>query len=222
MPAGAFIRSLATAPRNSPDGHQSVLFQRQQEAIQRAETIAQNRLLDINLLKSKIRELEAEVLEEQRAKQAATDRAARMQQLLEEARTQAELSRKALEDLQRNTNLRLTWDNIMQEGSVWNTAILELTGIVDAKVLAALYEWVNWNGQARRLRYWHGEQTIRRIKAVIAGTTKRKSVGRSLKGVSPEDALLVTLVKLRTGLGTRVISAWSGIPYSKHVRIFVT
>ena len=118
--------------------------------------------------------------------------------------------------------MKLTWDNIMQEGSVWNVAILELTGIMDAKVLSAVYDWGNWNGQATRLRYWHGEQTIRRIKAVISDTTQCRSVGRRLKGVSPTNALLVTLVKLRTGLGTRVISAWTGIPWSKLGRIFVT
>ena len=100
----------------------------------------------------------------------------------------------------------------MIEGSVWNSSVMDLTGMMNAEVLSTLYDWVNWNGQAGRLTYWHGKQTVRRMKTVLAGNKKRRSVGRRLKGVLPQDALLVTLVKLRTGLGTRVIAAWIGIP----------
>ena len=47
-------------------------------------------------------------------------------------------------------------------------------------------------------------------------------MGRRLRGTSSQNVLLVTLVKLKTGLGTRVIAAWTGIPYPELCRIFVT
>eukprot|EP00873_Tetraselmis_striata_P036427 jgi/Tetstr1/456691/TSEL_043392.t1 len=85
------------------------------------------------------------------------------------------------------------------------------------------YEWVNCEGVADRLRYWNGKPSMQRMEAEANGTAQRESVGKpEQRTFTTHNALLVTLVKLRTGLGTRVISAWSGIKMSCLTRISPT
>eukprot|EP00873_Tetraselmis_striata_P011889 jgi/Tetstr1/432153/TSEL_021610.t1 len=48
------------------------------------------------------------------------------------------------------------------------------------------------------------------------------TVGQSKRNFSTQDACLVTLVKLRTGMTTRVINAWTGIKVASLTRIFPT
>eukprot|EP00873_Tetraselmis_striata_P046138 jgi/Tetstr1/466402/TSEL_010931.t1 len=107
---------------------------------------------------------------------------------------------------------RLTWENVMKEGSAWNACINHIAGFPTAQSLQKFFEWVNCEGVADRLRYWNGKQSMQRMEAEANGTAQRESVGKpEQRTFTTQNALLVTLVKLRTGLGTRVISAWSGI-----------
>ena len=118
---------------------------------------------------------------------------------------------------------RVTWANVTRAGSVWNQCITQLTGIQDANVLQCLFDWLNWDGVADRMKYWNGKATINRITAEAAGTTQRSSSGKpSKRSFTSQNALLATLVKLRTGLGTKVISSLTGIPVGNLSRIFTT
>eukprot|EP00873_Tetraselmis_striata_P018404 jgi/Tetstr1/438668/TSEL_027218.t1 len=118
---------------------------------------------------------------------------------------------------------RLTWENVMKEGSAWNACINHIVGFPTAQSLQKFFEWVNCEGVADRLRYWNGKQSMQRMEAEANGTAQRESVGKpEQRTFTTQNALLVTLVKLRTGLGTRVISAWSGIKVSCLTRIFPT
>ena len=126
-------------------------------------------------------------------------------------------------DLARQSVDKLTWDNINDEGSIWNRCIVQLTGVPDAATLQSLFDWLNWNGIADRMRYWNGQASINRMVAEATGTTQRNSAGKPAKrSFTSQNAFLATLVKLRTGLGTKVISAWMGIPSSNLSRIFTT
>lgn len=111
----------------------------------------------------------------------------------------------------------------MKEGSAWNACINHIVGFPTAQSLQKFFEWVNCEGVADRLRYWNGKQSMQRMEAEANGTAQRESVGKpEQRTFTTQNALLVTLVKLRTGLGTRVISAWSGIKVSCLTRIFPT
>ena len=73
--------------------------------------------------------------------------------------------------------------------------------------MQSLYDMLNINGLADTLKYWHGKQNIERMEKELAGETMRASVGRPrTRGFSSQTAFVATLVKLRTGLGTKVIS----------------
>ena len=205
-----------------PTSHVKVLLERNESALQTEATVAHNRGITIRELRTKIQELQRQVEQERTDKEELKRDRDRLRQDLRQARQATEEVQKRLEDLQATTNLKLSWDSVMTKDCAWNAAVAELTGVQSDEVLQALYDWVNWNGQAERIRYWNGKQTIARMKAVRAGSAKRKSVGRKLKSLSPQDALLATLVKLRTGLGTRVISTWMGLPVGTLSRVFVT
>eukprot|EP00873_Tetraselmis_striata_P007327 jgi/Tetstr1/427591/TSEL_017716.t1 len=203
-------------------GHFAALLNRTERYLETERANNRNKSALIDQLKAKIAELEAQVAAERAAKEAAERHAAEMEALLEQSRAETELVEQTLTKLQERTNLKLTWKNVIQKDSPWFDVIPDLTGMHNAEVLQALYNWLNWNGQAHRLRYWNGKATIKRMKAVINGSAKRKSVGRHLKALTPEDAMLATLVKLRTGLSTKVISSWMGVPLGTLSRVFMT
>jgi hypothetical protein len=203
-------------------GHFKAILQRTQQSLELEKKNNANKTVEIQQLWRKIKELEEEKAIAERARAETLKMHQEMEAMLQQSKRETRRVQTALAMLEEETSLKLTWNNIMLPGSVWNQAISELTGMHNAEVLQALFDWLNWNGQVHRLRYWHGKQTIVRMRAVDNGTAKRKSVGRHIKGITPEDALLATLVKLRTGLGTRVISSWMGIPLGTLSRVFVT
>ena len=221
-PSPLLFPSVATRYAVDPQSHVPVLLQRAHSSLQTEKTLSMNRAAMIQELKAKIAELEKQVQDEKQARVLAETQKAEMWNLLVKAREEAKAAIDALIQLQSTTNLKVNWNSVTKEGSCWNDVVMELTGVCNGKVLEALYDWVNWNGQAERLRYWNGKQTIKRLQQVMMGTTMRKSVGRKLKALSPRDALVATLVKLRTGLSTRVISSWTGIAQGTLGRVFVT
>ena len=138
---------------------------------------------------------------------------------------EAEIAKRNAEvsHLTRSCVEKITWASVTTEGSVWNRCIAQLTGIQSAEVLEALFDWLNWEGVADRMKYWNGRATVKRMIAEAAGATQRASAGRpSKRTFNSRDAFLVTLVKLRTGLGNKVISSMVGIPESNLCRIFTT
>jgi len=54
------------------------------------------------------------------------------------------------------------------------------------------------------------------------GSARRRSTGKRLRAITPHNALLETLVALRTCLGTRVIATWMGLPHGTTGRVFVS
>ena len=97
----------------------------------------------IQELKAKIAELEKQVQDEKQARVLAETQKAEMWNLLVKARVEAKAATDALIQLQSTTNLKVNWNSVTKEGSCWNDAVMELTGVCNNKVLEALYDWVN-------------------------------------------------------------------------------
>ena len=129
-----------------------------------------------------------------------------------------------LEHLIRTTQDKLTWENVIQEDSPWSSCISEITGLPSCEVLQCMFAWLNWDGIADRLRYWNGAATISRMEAEASEEgPKRASAGKpSSRSFTSENAFLATLVKLKTGLGTKLVSKLTGIHHANLSRIFTT
>ena len=64
-----------------------------------------------------------------------------MEAMLQHSKRETRRVQTALAMLEEETSLKLTWNNIMLPGSVWNQAISELTGMHNAEDLQALFDW---------------------------------------------------------------------------------
>lgn len=164
---------------------------------------------------------EKQILEEQYSESLRNLRTS--QEQLDAVRMQLAAKGTALDKILSISVVKLSWESITGAGSPWSDCVSHLTGISSVKALVALFNLLNFNGVADRLRYWNGKATIKRMERLAEGTTQRSSRGHQwARSFTSGDAFVVTLVKLRTGLGTKVISSWSGIPVGNLSRIFTT
>ena len=127
-----------------------------------------------------------------------------------------------LERIASSRGVKLSWEWVIDPDGPWAGRIPDLTGIMNRDVLVALYDWVDSSGLAKKVKLWHHAQTAQRMDDDESGASKRDMSGHQDKKVSPQDSLLLTLMKLRTGLSFRLLSVWMGISYTNCQRIFST
>ena len=215
-----------SARRDITDFDASGLTQR--ELVRKVQDLAQHindqrRLLDQARI---TREREQRVSEETRRKlreaQEELDRLAERARELEEVQKNLEARNAELEAIAAASRRVLDWDTLMDPDSMWSSKINQLTGLRNAAILKAVFEWVDCGGVSSRLKTWHHAQSVDRMRAVESDEAQRKSSGHSDKLRSPQNCFLLTLCKLRTGLSFAIISGWFQIPYTECVRIFST
>ena len=182
--------------------HQSFSVARARAQEEEAKLRLRAANLRVNDLESKNATLEASLLEAQ----ADIERVA------------AELA----EEAARLGGARLSWQSVTSADGSWRHRITELTGLGSGEVLIDLYNLLNWNGQAEALKLWNGRQSSARMEAERSGTSQRRSGGHQDKVITPQDAFLLTLTKLRTGLSLSLLSTWAGISYGGLARAFPT
>ena len=131
------------------------------------------------------------VIEEQFAEACAErDRSKASIDHLEQLRQQLQASDEELRRRLDRMQDKLEWDNILNPTSPWHACVQHLTGVPNAEVLRCLFELLNWNGTADRLRYWNGKATIARMQKEIDGETLRESAGSSNDANECPDAMV--------------------------------
>eukprot|EP00873_Tetraselmis_striata_P009426 jgi/Tetstr1/429690/TSEL_019586.t1 len=189
--------------------------------------------LVVSHMRSRIKLLEEQLADNKNLYSTAKIEAERLREKLGQAAREKEVLMEQLEHVQAQLGAaQHTCGNVIANlAKELERKNAEIDGMLDGLVdrltwensLQKFFEWVNCEGVADRLRYWNGKQSMQRMEAEANGTAQRESVGKpEQRTFTTQNALLVTLVKLRTGLGTRVISAWSGIKVSCLTRIFPT
>ena len=119
-------------------------MQRHEIALQTKKALLRNRAVVIGELKEKIACLEQKLGDEKKLRDEQENEVKHLKVQLALSRADATDARQVVIELEQRTDLKLTRDNVMMEGSCSNDAVLELlTGFYNHKVLVALYEWVN-------------------------------------------------------------------------------
>ena len=156
-------------------------------------------------------------------KEQAAERIQQLENDLSAARGAQEVCERQYRDVQRrneelerrfcNVVERLNWKSLTTPDSQWNSSLPQLVGLPNAECLEAMFEWLNWNGQADSLVYWDGLKTVgQMLKRREQEGPGRKTRGRpSRRSFTSKDALVLTLAKLRTGLSDSILATWTGI-----------
>ena len=182
-----------------------------EQQLQTAQQLKNNYSINLDIAKQRIVQLQTELTAAQgaegRFRQHVSEVDARNQELL---------------DLVESYTDKLSWKSITTPGSAWYQCVPEITGLPNVDSLEAMYEWLNWNGQAESLVYWNGRQTVNAMLKRRAGTGKKMAGRPSRRSFKSRDAFLLALAKLRTGLPDKILGAWSGIHRACVGRIFTT
>ena len=187
-----------------------------QEQLKIARTSASNKQQDIGRQLSDLNQLRQEqgIMREQLETLRAscdghTARVAGLQAEIDRKNAEVAESTRRLGDIAQSHVPILSWESVADKDSSWHSCIMQLTGIASAAQLRALYQMLDWNGQCDSLRYWNGKKSMQRMVQEATGDVVRQSTGHAGKrGFTSEDAFLATLVKLRTGLGHKIICMW--------------
>ena len=201
-----------------------------EDQLEHAKTAGSNRQVDLGRQAEDLTQvrLERDVLRQQLATLRESSnghhaQVARMQGELDKKNAEVADSARILGDMAQTHVAILSWESIMDRDSSWNRCIAQLTGLASAEQMGALYAMLDWNGQCDLLRYWNGKQTMQRMIKEATGTVIRESTGHAdTRSFTSRNAFLATLVKLRTGLGHKIICSWMRLKTPTLSRIVTT